>query len=371
MPHGLEIEVNGAQARDLYADIVSVEVEDGDTAPATFQITLALAKQPEAGRWRHLDDDRLRVWNRVTIRAGFRGGPVTELISGYITWISAAFTDPQDHSVLQISGLDASVLMDREEKLRAWPNKKDSDIAREILTSYGFTPKVTDTDIVHDEAVSTVTQRATDLQFLQRLAKRNGFRYYHEGTTGNFGPLPTSSRPQPVLAAHFGKDTNLVHFTATVDALRPSDVAMYQIDRFNKEMQHVEATSGTREMLGRLDADALLRGDVRPARVYVAKNPATGTPEMSALCQGLVRDNSWFVHGEGEIDGAAYAHVLRPRALVTIKGVGETYSGTYYVQFVRHIFARDCYSARFRVQRDALFPTGREDFSSSGTPALL
>ena len=84
--------------------------------------------------------------------------------------------------------MDGSVLMDREEKLKDWPNKKDSDIAAEIFNLHGFTPEVEDTEVIHDEAVSTVIQRETDIQFLNRLALRNGFECYVEGTTGVLPP---------------------------------------------------------------------------------------------------------------------------------------------------------------------------------------
>jgi hypothetical protein len=58
--------------------------------------------------------------------------------------------------------------------------------------------------------------------------------------------------------------------------------------------------------------------------------------------------------------------VLRPRRPVTIKGVGETHSGVYYVTHVTHTFTRDGYTQFFRVKRNGLMPTGTEDFSASG-----
>jgi phage protein D len=365
------IEINGEEATDLYEDLVGLEVELCHTMPATFQLNVALYRQPETGKWLHLDDERLRVWNRVAIHVGFVGSGHEELMRGYITRVTPRFAASEEQSVLEVAGMDGSVLMDREERLKDWPNKKDSDIAREIFGRYGFTAAVEDSEVVHDEALSTVIQRETDLEFLQRLAKRNGCHCYVEGTTGYFRPVPVHHRPQPVLAAHFGAETNLVHFTATVDALRPADIAMYQLDRFDKEVLVAEVGSGTREPLGRLDA-AGLRGDgVEAGRIYVARNAATGAPEMTALCQEVFRAGSWFVEGEGEIDALAYAHVLRPRELVTIRGVGETYSGVYYVCFVRHVLSRGSYTEYFRVKRDALLPTGDEDFSTTGGPGLL
>ena len=96
---------------------------------------------------------------------------------------------------------------------RAWPNKKDSDIAREIFGLYGLTPEVDDTEVIHDEAVSTIVQRETDMQFLNRLAIRNGFECYVEGTTGYFRAPVLDDPPQPVLAAQFGGDTTLGDFS--------------------------------------------------------------------------------------------------------------------------------------------------------------
>jgi hypothetical protein len=56
--------------------------------------------------------------------------------------------------------------------------------------------------------------------------------------------------------------------------------------------------------------------------------------------------------------------VLKPRGTVTIKGVGETYSGVYYVAHVTHSFAADGYTQSFRVKRNGLMPTGAEEFSA-------
>ena len=41
---------------------------------------------------------------------------------------------------------------------------------RAMFQTHGLTPKVEDTDVVHDEEVSTIIQRETDIRFLKRLA---------------------------------------------------------------------------------------------------------------------------------------------------------------------------------------------------------
>jgi hypothetical protein len=87
---------------------------------------------------------------------------------------------------------------------------------------------------------------------------------------------------------------------------------------------------------------------------------------MAILGQGFYDQVAWFVTAEGEINGNAYGHVLLPRRPVTIKGVGETYSGVYYVTQVTHTFTGDGYAQSFRAKRNALMPTGQEDFASGG-----
>ena len=63
-----------------------------------------------------------------------------------------------------------------------------------------------------------------------------------------------------------------------------------------------------------------------------------------------------LVHQRDELRNAKWL-------LKTIKGIGETHSGLYYVTHVTHIFTADGYLQRFRVKRNGLLPTGAEDFS--------
>ena len=357
------IEIEGEEVDDLYPDLISLEVELDDELASMFRMRIAILQQPD-GIWTYLDDERIRVWKQVTITAGFESG-TEELISGYVTHIKPCFDPDPSRCILEIWGMDGSVLMDREEKLKDWPNKKDSDIVSEIFNLYAFTPEVEDTEVIHDEAVSTIIQRETDMQFLKRLALRNGFECYVEGTTGYFRTPQVDANPQPVLAVHFGDETNVNRFSIEVNALMPANVAMFQVDRTSKEILDALAETSQQTTLGDTDAADLLAGGMEPGQVYIGMNAATGNPEMVALCQGLFHQGEWFVTGEGEIAGNHYGHVLKPRGTVTIKGMGETYSGVYYVLHVTHSFTSEGYTELFRVKRNAIMPTGSEDFSAT------
>lgn len=342
-------------------EIVSLEVELDTELAGMFRLHLAIRQQRD-GTWTYLDDERFRIWKPITIKVGFADG-MEDVISGYITHVRPDFDPDLSRCTLEIWGMDGSVLMDREEKLHAWPNETDSSIATQIFRLYSFSSMVDETQVAHDEAISTIIQRETDIQFLKRLALRNGFECYVEGTTGFFRKPQVDAPPQPVLAVHFGEETTVNRLTFEVNALTPARVTMLQVDRHSKAVLEATATGSQQPALG-------ATGSVPPAgipqgQVYVRMNAATGLPEMAALCQGLVDEGAWFVTAEGEIAGNQYGHVLKPRGTVTIKGVGETYSGVYYVTHVNHTLTPHGYTQFFRAKRNALMPTGTEDFAVS------
>jgi phage protein D len=360
------IEIDGQEEEDLYLDLIRLEVELDEELAGMFRMYFAILQQPD-GVWAYLDDDRLTLWKPVKIAAGFEDG-MEELISGYITHVKPNFDPDPSKCILEVWGLDNSVLMDRHEKLKDWPNKKDSDIASEIFNEYGLTPNVEDSGVVHDETVSTIIQRETDMQFLRRLALRNGYECYVEGNKGFFRKPELDGFPQPVLAVHFGEETNVNLLSLEANALQPAEVSMLQIDRTNKEVLDESADSSQQPSLGATGYEDLLGMGIDAGQVYISMNTATGNAEMIALCQGLFHRAEWFLTGEGEVNGNAYGHALQPRKTVVIKGVGETYSGVYYVTHVTHVFEPEGYTQHFKVKRNALMPTGTEDFSGSSGP---
>jgi phage protein D len=344
-------------------DFLSLEVELDNELASLFKLRLALRLQPN-GAWTYIDDERFQVWQPLTMHAGFDTA-TDALMSGYITHIKPDFQRDPAYCTVEIWGMDGSVLMDREEKLRAWPQAKDSAIATQLFSLYGFSSVVVETPIEHDEQVSTIIQRETDMQFLKRLALRNGYECYVEGKTGFFAPPQLKGKPQPLLAVHCGQtETNVNRFALEMNALTPTNVAMVQVDRLNKNTLEATVASTRQQVLGRTTAPGIVAPGVAPGQVYISMNTTTGTAEMDTLCQELYHQAEWFISAEGEIDGNHYAHVLKPHGTVTIKGIGEAYSGVYYVTHVAHTFRAHGYTQFFRAKRNAVHINGTEAFAA-------
>ena len=361
MPNeAFSIEIEGEELTDIYADVLSLQVELDEEMMAMARLQLFIVLQDD-GSWTHLDDDNFSLWNNLEVNAGF-DDEMEPLFSGPITHLKPVFDSDPSQCMLELWAMDKSVLLDREEKLKDWPDKKDSDIAQEIFAEYSLSAEVEDTSIIHDQAVSTIIQRETDMQFLRRLALRNGYECFVEGDTAYFRPPQLDEDPQPVLSAHFGADTTLSEFSAEVDAQIPANVSVHQIDRMNKEVISVDIDSSQQTTFGGSDASALLPTGGSAAKSVLSRTATTGEAEMTSVAQGLFHRSEWFVSSEGMVDANIYRHVLKPRRTVTVRGVGETYSGIYYVTHVAHIFDRDGYRQAFRAKRNAIMPSGTESF---------
>ncbi len=358
----LLLKINGLETPDLYPVIVNLEVEEDEGLASVFSLRLAMHFKTD-GTWTQLDDERLKLWNKISISAGFTANLV-EIFSGYITRIEPIFDNDDCRCYLDIKGMDRSVEMNLEEKMKAWPGKKDSDIARQIFSTYGFIPKVDNTQALHPENSSTIIQRETDLQFLHRLARRNGFECFLRNNTGYFRPPQLDGKPQKTLALRFGQETDLAFFRVTADALIPTQVGMQQPDILTREKREVSITSVAQKQLGKIPATGLYPPGLGPAKTYMKHSTANGQPAMQALCRSVYDKAEWFLRGEGKISGLLYQDVLRARGTVTIKGIGSNYSGIYYVTKVKHIFTKTGYSQDFQVKRNALQPKGTENFGS-------
>ncbi|RMF58895.1 MAG: phage late control D family protein, partial [Calditrichaeota bacterium] len=295
----LTLKIGGRDVSDeFYCDIIHLEVEMDRDAATVFNLNLPLKHGD--GKWSFVDDALLSPWAEVEIHLGFENDMV-EVFRGFITHIVPSFDLDLSKGFLAIRGMDVTATMDAQEKLKAWPNRKDSDIAREIFSEYNLEPVVAETETTHEETVSTIVQRETDIRFLKRLARRNGFECYVEAGKGFFRPPEFNRHAGKVLAFHFEEESTLMSFKATVNATRPLTAKMFQLDPLSREERAITAEEVEWQALGKKGAleqfpDPDLRG-MRVVRDGVAAKPE----QMRTLCQTLVNENAWFVEVEGEI----------------------------------------------------------------------
>jgi cytolysin (calcineurin-like family phosphatase) len=84
---------------------------------------------------------------------------------------------------------------------------------------------------------------------------------------------------------------------------------------------------------------------------------STGLNSVQAFAQAQGRTDASMdavITATGELDAGRYEAVLKPRALVGLRGAGYSYDGFYYVKNVTHSIRKGEYRQRFTLTREGL-----------------
>ncbi|MEA3189695.1 MAG: hypothetical protein QOD77_277 [Thermoplasmata archaeon] len=367
MEQSYRLEVNGRPAPpELLEAVQRLDVEDHTELAGLMRLRLGVAVGPGGDRWPFLDDG---LFARLTpIRLQVRlGSRMETLLDGHVVETHAILDPKPDASALEVVAMDATALMNLEDKVRAWPDRSDADVAREVFEEHGLATDVDPTEPTHQEATGTLMQRGTDIRFLRRLAQRNGFDCYVEADpetgkpTGHFHPPRLDGPPQGVLTVGMGGAGNVDQFAVRHHMMHAAHAAAHAVDAATLEAQSGTAESMAAKPLGK---EGLGAGP-RPRTVLVAGGGSAA--ELGTMSQAVRDRTAWEVAAEGRLNTAAYGKVLRAKRTVLVRGVGRTLAGTYRVERVLHSFGADGHVQHFTLRRNALGLAG-EDFSGGEAP---
>ena len=84
-----------------------------------------------------------------------------------------------------------------------------------------------------------------------------------------------------------------------------------------------------------------------------------GTAKMNAakaaqIGVSAILKSSDAVEGNGQLDVLRYGNVLKPRQLVSVRGVTDTFNGRYYVKSVTHNIKRGSFTQSFSLGRGGI-----------------
>ena len=350
---------------DILNAIQQIEVEDHADMADMMRLRIAIGSNDGCSGWKVLDDNSFDRLTKIKIAVAIGGGLAKTLMTAYVTEMNADLSNQPGRSVLNVTAMDPTVLMTLSERVKRWPDMADSDIASTIFTdrNYGFTPVIEVTNYIRREEDETVMQRGNDIQFLQDLAKRNGFECFVE-TNENTGKIeghfhkPRLEDPQGVLSVHMGDQSNVNSLNFRHDTTRPATAAISAIDIRSGENQDARSDASRLTKLGKAPA---LKSD-RPRSVLPSHTGLARTSELQTVTQAAVDRSSFAITGEGELNTVVYGAILRAKRPVLVRGAGKKFNGTYYVERVLHTISGDGYKQSFTLRRNATELSGRESF---------
>lgn len=355
--------MDGSAADDnFYTVMSSLEVEENADLPGAIQLNLPVDRSDDADL-AFVNDDRLKPFANLAVVATPEGGSDQCIFDGYVLSHKLHLQKGTVASTLQVWGQDASWLMNLEEKLKEWVDVTDADVANAIFADYGISPSPAnseDDSPSHTEDGHSLVQRASDIQFLRSLARRNGklCRVACADTpgqrTGYFAKPKLDGDPVLTLTLNEPEAWTVDALDFEWDVTRPTAVKARQA-LFNDSDEDGVSADTTDSGLSLLDARGLSDFSGQTMTVLLTA-PVDDAQELSLRAQSLLREAGWFVRCHGEADLARLNAILRAGTVVQINGAGSLNSGKYYVWSVRHTITADSHKMKFVLVRNAVGP---------------
>ncbi len=349
----------------LTQSLESVEVTHSDEGRSGFQLVFAAGR---SGPFDLLDDPvqanpLLKVWNRVIVIVTFNVRPRV-LMDGIITHQQLSPGNEPGTTRLTVIGEDVSVMMDLEERTAEHPALSDSLIVLTLLARYaryGLLPQVVPPPVsdLPLPIERTPVQTGTDREYIEELARRNGFVFYVQAgpapftNTAYWGPPKRISLPQRALSVNVSGQTNVTAIHFSHDAMAPELVAGEVQDARTDFDLPVKTFASTRVPLS--TRPDWLTGRTRVTQFREATPSAILAQARAQARTDLSTDST--VTATGELDAAFYGDLLEARRLVGVRGAGYSYDGLYYVKEVTHSIRRGAYTQSFTLTRDGLGST--------------
>jgi hypothetical protein len=338
---------------DVVDALRTVEISTSDSGNDGFQLTFAIGQDTPLGS-NLLTMGTFEPLNRVVVMVLHEGRPHV-LSDGLVTDQQVVPSNRPGETQLHVTGVDIGLRLDLEEKNRRWANRADFMIVGEILleyAQYGIVPSITPTTDFPIETLRVPSQQGTDLQYVQELARRNGFVFYLETTpapgvvTAYWGPENRLGFPQPALSMNMGPFTNVdqpLHFR--YDALRGTAPQVTITDPVLGLRIPIPLPNITTVPLATRPSPAL--------RTTLPRDTA-GSDTSQAISRGLseLASGADAVTATGQVQLDRYGAILRPRSLVGVRGAGYDYDGTWYTRSVTYRIERGKFDQSFTLIRE-------------------
>jgi hypothetical protein len=352
--------VGGQAATDLTAAIVELDVEENVDMPGAFSMTLPV-NVTSSGDYDLVNDTRLGPLSNVCITAAASDGITQCLIDGYVLAQTAHLDTGTVASTVKVWGQDATWLMNTTEQIKEWADVTDGAVANTIFGNYGMTPdaaNLSDDSPAHTSDSNSLMQRATDAQFLRRLARRNGklFRVFCTDTpgqrTGSFARPALGGDPATVLTLNDATAATIDAVDITWDVMRPSaTVAMQAL--FTSSDQDGAGGTTSDSGLDPLEARGLAAFAGTTVTSVLTATVDDGQ-ELTQRAESVLIEAGWFVRCKGTADVNRLGSILRAGTVTQLNAAGSLHSGKYFVWSVRHKITAEKHTMDFVLMRNAV-----------------
>ena len=342
---GFDIQINRSPLPTaVVAQVGNVIVDDDTNLPSMFTLGLTSSEQ-QANANQLIDQALFAIGNVVEVKLGY-GDRLMRLISGEITGLEPEFTYNGLPS-LTVRGYDRRHRLQRGRKTRTFVQQKDSDIAAQIAREAGLSAQTQDSQVTH---AYTLQANQTDLEFLQTRSRPIRYEVVMDDRTLLFRPVANAE--SEVLTLTFEDD--LLEFYPRLSSMgQVNEVAVCGWSPKNKKEIIGQARRGDEvsTMGGQKSGAAIAEAAFSTAVARLGDRPVRTQAEADQLAKAhFNQDVLALIQGEGVCKGYPQ---LRAGKVIKIDGIGQRFSGNYYVTAASHRYSTRGYYTHFTVQRNS------------------
>ena len=322
------VTIDGEEYEETSGLFTEVSVDRTIDGADRFSLEIATRYDFEDHDFVDFDWDEFGIGDTVEIGVGY-GATLTQVFDGAITEQSTDFPSG-GFPAIRVSGYGRYHELTKDVVEEQWEERTDAQIAEAIADAYGLRADVDATPI---ERYKVEVEYENDAAFLeQRLAPRND--------TGT-GPFEVFVRLDELVfrAPRDDRDPDyeltwgesLQSFSPELtDAATPARVEVHHWDPKRKT-----------EIVGVAESDT---GSGR----RVIRRPVRSADEAEELAMAFLRQaENERLRGTGTTIGLPEIEIGEP---IEISGLGERFSGTYYVEKVTHTVGTGGYTTDFSVR---------------------
>ncbi|MGV0107035.1 Rhs element Vgr protein [Nostoc sp. DSM 114160] len=350
-----KIQIDGKQASpELMKDLLQITIEESLHLPAMFTLVIhnsyiPASDRPENKAWRH--EPLFKIGKKVKL--GFTSSTTLDnnfqeevgefLIEGEITAMEVHFNEKSEADII-VRGYDISHRLHRGRYNRSFLNKTDSDIVKQIVKEVGI--KLGNIEATGEVHKYVFQENQTNMEFLRERAARIGFELFITEEKLNF----CKPKTQGALSLKWLVDINKFS-TRVTSAEQISSVEVRAWDYTQKQLisgtaKKEKQVTETGNRLGSSTSNAF--SNLKSPKMIVVDKPVASKKQADTMAQALCDElGGEFVYADAKAEGNPE---IRPGRVINLQGMGDRYSGKYYVTETRHFFGQRVYETYFSVR---------------------
>lgn len=340
-----KIAVNGsAISEDLWNNIHSITVESEINLPTMFNIVMEVPDEELKENWEGIDMAVFKPGNPVKISMG--ADDALELMSGEITALDISFDSSPK---VEIRGYDKMHRLRFGTKTRSFTEKKDSEIVSTIASEAGLSANAEATTTIYPYIFQN---NQSNYAFLLERAYRIGYELMVDKDKLIFRKSKEGESPGSTYTFKYG--VNLESFHLSLGTLiRGSEVEVRGWDiKQKKEIVHKATASNADSKMGGSKSGHEFSSSIKASPISVLYDSVLDAKDAENIAKAIHNNTlEAFITGVGLYTGDVQ---IKPGITVKIEGIGDKFSGTYYVYSTIHSMDYGSFKTIFKVRKTGI-----------------